>query len=43
MHSFNPKIVMDIGGHVGMASLYFHQTFPQAQVFAIERILTIIT
>jgi len=31
-----PKIIVDAGANIGMATLYFHNRYPSARIFAIE-------
>ncbi len=31
-----PKIIVDLGAHIGFTSLYFSEQFPDAQIFAVE-------
>ena len=33
---FRPKVILDVGAHVGDATLYFHQQYPEAQIFSYE-------
>jgi FkbM family methyltransferase len=33
---FNPGTVVDVGAHIGMASLLFHQRYPEARIIAVE-------
>lgn len=32
----NPKVIIDAGANIGLASLYFHNRFPQATLYAME-------
>lgn len=33
---FRPKIIVDVGAHVGGATLYFHKQYPEAQIYSYE-------
>jgi FkbM family methyltransferase len=33
---FDPKVVVDLGAHIGMASIYFAHRYPKARVIAVE-------
>ncbi len=33
---YEPKVIFDIGGHIGSASLYFSSLYPSARLFAFE-------
>ena len=32
----NPKVIVDLGAHIGNTALYFHLKYPQATVYAVE-------
>ena len=32
----NPKIILDIGSNIGASILYFHEKFPEAEIFGFE-------
>lgn len=32
----DPKIIIDLGAHVGDTALYYHACYPQAQIYAVE-------
>ncbi len=34
--SIKPKVIIDAGANIGLASLYFHNRFPQAAIYAME-------
>src|ERR1700754_4702020 len=36
MESFTPKTIIDLGAHIGMASLYFGTCFTAAEIYCIE-------
>jgi FkbM family methyltransferase len=33
---FTPKVIVDLGANIGLASLYFHERFPDARIIALE-------
>ena len=33
---FNPKVIFDLGAHIGTASVYFANTYPNTQIYAVE-------
>lgn len=35
---FNPKVILDVGGNIGMVSLYFSLKYPNAQIHTFEPI-----
>lgn len=34
--SLDPKVILDIGGNIGVASIFFARTFPNARIFSFE-------
>jgi FkbM family methyltransferase len=36
MSNFTPKVIVDAGAHIGMASIFFALKYPAARIFAIE-------
>jgi len=36
MDVFHPRIIMDLGAHIGMSALYFQSKYPAAAVYSIE-------
>lgn len=36
VESLKPKTILDAGGNIGMASLYFSSLFPECEIFAVE-------
>jgi len=36
MDGFHPKIIVDLGAHIGMSALFFQSAYPDAAVYSIE-------
>ena len=36
MKDFNPKLILDCGGNIGCAAVYFANKFPTAQIYSVE-------
>src|SRR5579863_6633916 len=34
--SIKPKVIVDAGANIGMATLYYSQTYPEARILSIE-------
>jgi FkbM family methyltransferase len=34
--NLDPKVILDIGGHIGVASIFFAHTFPAAKIYSFE-------
>ena len=40
IETLNPKVIVDAGANIGLASLYFSQQFPHARIYCIEPVST---
>ncbi len=36
LKNFSPKLILDCGGNIGCAAVYFANKFPDAQIYSVE-------